>query len=113
MGFTVENWQQHAAVSGRVAVEEDVRANRATFYVPDSSHADVFEMDCPYPAMLTDEDGNRIALLILHTQYALDRKVVVAGAIDPKGKHYVTTLADLEVTGMPSAEWTNAVEAAQ
>ncbi len=112
MGFDATNWQEHPCVVSRPANEQDVKENRATFYVPGSTIEDVYVIACPQPAMLKS-DKRRIPVLILHAQLSPNQSDVVAGVIDPLGNHYVSLLTDLEPSEVPTDEWTSAVESSQ
>ena len=111
--FTLENWENHPCVKGRPAVERDVRENRATFASVGATAEDVAPVDCPIPALLTRDNGDRVSIIILQAQWSSDRSGYVFGAVDQAGKPYVATSGDVQILKAPTAEWAANLEASQ
>ena len=111
--FTLENWENHPCVKGRPAIERDVRENRATFASVNATTDDVAPVDCPIPALLTRDSGDRVSILVLQAQWMPDRSGYVFGAVDQNGKPYVATSGEVQILKSPTPEWSANLEASK
>ena len=103
--FTLDNWENHPCVKGRPAMMEDIRENRAIFASVNATADDVAPVDCPIPAILTRDNGDRVSVIILQAQWAADRSGYVLGAVDQSGKPYVVTSKNVHILTGPTPEW--------
>lgn len=95
MSIDGADWQNTAVVSGRVAVEQDVKDGIAAFYIQDGSRV-YSELNLPCLARLRLEDGSAVDIVIVQTEYGPNAEVI-CGCKDFDGGEHVCTLPELEI----------------
>lgn len=70
----LDHWKEVPCLTGRVAVEEDVRAGRAVFYIRPLNNVCVrfADMDLPHCAIFTDELEQQFPVVIIQSELAGD-----------------------------------------
>jgi len=90
-------------VSGRAATEEDVQNGRAAFY-QNRAGGDVrpMQIELPQYGWFTDEDGTRIAVVVVQAEYSDSGGIL--GLRDVDGQEYVVTQAEVTLLGAKPPE---------
>ena len=105
----IQHWRNTPSLSGRIALEEDVEAGRAVFYLgnPDEIGARPYDVGVPRCAMLTDEEtGKGIPVIVVQAEQAEDMIYVGYRFLD--GGNGMCTLPEIELLGEPDARFTAA-----
>ena len=77
-GIDINRWQKVPFLIGRVATEDDVRVGRAAFYLgsPDEIGAKFADIGLPHCAIWTDEQGQKIPVVIVQSEEAGDKHYI-------------------------------------
>ena len=62
----LEDWKEVPFISGRVAIEEDIKNEMAVFCIPSGS--EVYETELPLFAIQTNESGERIPCIVIQIE---------------------------------------------
>ncbi len=98
----MQNWRSTSCVSGRVAVEEDVKAGRAVFYLQDAEKIGAKSNDLVLPscAVLFDEEsGEEVLVIIIQAEETEEADYIGYRLLD--SGNGICTLAEVEFLGEP------------
>jgi hypothetical protein len=102
--ISMRNWRDTPCVAGRVATEDDVKAGRAAFYLElsegQASHP--FDLNLPSCAILRDEDGAAIPVIVIQVETGNNGSVqVLAGYRPLTGGNGLCMFYELELLETP------------
>jgi hypothetical protein len=103
----LQHWRDVPFISGRVALEEDVQAGRAVFYLgnADEIGAQAYDIDLPRCAILTDEEsGEVLPVIVIQVEQAED--VIYVGYRLLDGGNGMCTLPEVELLDEPDDRFT-------
>ena len=98
----MQDWQNTPCIFGRIAVEEDVKAGRAVFYLqePKEIGAKPLELELPSCAILFDEESNEeLPVIVIQAEEAGDTTYI--GHRFLNGGNGICTLAEVELLSEP------------
>ena len=95
MRFDKAEWRLMPFVSGRVAVEQDVKDGAATFYVQSGS-SPYSKLGLPCLAELTFDDGTVEEIVVIQAEFGPNGKII-CGCRGFDGGEHVCTLSELKI----------------
>ena len=97
----MRGWRDTPCTADRVAQEEDVREGRAVFYV--NGPSEPVEMALPHGALLRDEDGQVVPVIVIRAESTNCGEVV--GYRPLKGGNGVCAPNELELLDRPDSRF--------
>ena len=101
-GFEIEDGKSIPHISGRVACEEDVKTEKAVFFLeePGEIGARPYDITLPHCGIWTDEDtGNEIPIVLIQAEQADDR--IYVGFRFLGGGNGMGLLSEIELLDRP------------
>ncbi len=115
-GYTADGWEQVATFTGRLAVQDDVTAERAVFAMADTTDPELIEEPLPAPVIwYEDEDAPDAGLAALVVQAETHgtedgESLQVLGLLLPDGRTAVGFLDDVDLVDATDTVWRDLVE---
>ncbi|HLM61203.1 MAG TPA: hypothetical protein VK308_10385 [Pyrinomonadaceae bacterium] len=98
----MRDWRNTPCISGRIAVEEDVKAGRAVFYLQDAKEigAKPLELELPSCAILFDEESNEeLPIIVIQAEEAENSTYIGYRLIN--GGNGICTFAEVKLLSEP------------
>ena len=97
----LKQWCETPCISGRLATEDDVKSGRAVFYVGNASEigAHSADIDLPRCAIVTDDDGTKIPVVVIQSEKAEDKHYI--GYRPIHGGNGICLIHEVELLDVP------------
>lgn len=104
--INIQDWQNTPCISKRIAVEDDVKAGRAVFYLqdPEEIGAEPIAFELPSCAILFDEETDEeLPVIVIQAEEAEEKTYI--GYRPLNGGNGICTLAEVKLLSEPTKEF--------